>query len=1044
MLDKARSGPYRNKSILRDIRLPSGLFQSEWHMVDETLNYGIYTAALKGHAEVFKILVQQGASMDTCFDRTPAFLSAEGWYGQWMSVRERWTREAIGLLLLKHRASSNLSTPNIKHLLEGAIRYFSSGFVLSVIGMGVPPLSSHSGQIAALKIAAGRESGAASVMEALLQAGVHLVDIGPSQISSPDTSDLRPVLHKALDFFYESRSGDNALTDSRFHESRSIHDILYDGPGAVVRKLLHVMPMEKAEDDRFGLLLQMVVAVDDRDWTNFLIEREVNVNGQGGYYGTALQCAARLGHLELVQLLLDSGAEVNIINGEYDTALRAAVLGAHEQVVNILLQNGADVNSYSPFFQQGRYEIESTIQLALGTRNTAIIRSLAAAGADLMPGSPYQPPLLIHACRLGDPAIVRLFLDHALDVNPSKERSCRSYRYPKETDFYWGSSYGSPISVSSCDYCYQDERASAIHLASSQGHEDIVRILLEHGADPELEIEVIECEGYSSKTPLQVAADSGQLSIVRLLINTGVAIDHSNSHGTALSIASRQSRLEVVKELLLAGATIFDSAGRWNALAEACRSRSHAVVEVLLDELPEMLEEEACSDAFPAAISAADDSICRMLLSYRIPVSPLMLSKACAASLLGSVSMLLERGIDIDEDNGENDRALHTASYCQQKAAVDLLLDNGANVNTLSHVYGSSMQAALEGLARRFLGIPSEFDICQMSLDPTNPPDSLCEAPNSSDLATGEHIVRALLQRGADPNTPPRSFGNPLHLACFLGSVPIVQQLLSYGANLDSLSGRFDTALFAALERGNEKVVDVLLQAGINVNHISSKHGTALHYACTRQSQGIVRLLLDNGADPNAECGSLGSPLMAAIPEQPLSLPPDSYEERGRTTVAIVDLILRSRNRIEISEKAFLEAVKNIDSSPYWYPGSSSGWHGEDYAKLSYGEVRIKPSYGHQVVRLFLEHDKTLQATEPTLIAAIKRLESYDGADVLELLLQRAGSTGVTAAMFAAAQDRKVVEMLCKHGGKLPITQMSPQTQERAGIHRFPTNRCRP
>ncbi|KAL8879663.1 MAG: hypothetical protein Q9198_002769, partial [Flavoplaca austrocitrina] len=429
--DKPRSGSYRSKWVSRDSRLQSGQSEGESLMLDETLDYGLKIAAFKSHAKVFMLLVQQGVSLGTCLKPTHAFLSAERWHGKIpetplqaylfglkmhhifpMSATKRAAREAIGLLFLNHSASFDPSGPALDDLLKVAIRYFSGDFVLSVIGMGVPLMKSHSGRLLALKTAAGRESGAAAVMEVLLRPGVYPVDIGPYQTPFPDTSDLRPILHKALSFFYERRSGANSLVDGRLYESSSIHDVFYSGPGAVVRKLLQVMPMEKAKDDRFGLLFQMVVAVDDRDWANFLIEREVNVNGQGSYYGTALQCAARLGHLELVQLLLVSGAEVNIVEGEHGTALRAAVLGGHEQVVCLLLQNGADVNVYPPPVQRNRHlGSKSIIQLALETRNVAIVRSLLTAGANLTQGSLDQLPLLNHACGLGDPAIVRLFLD---------------------------------------------------------------------------------------------------------------------------------------------------------------------------------------------------------------------------------------------------------------------------------------------------------------------------------------------------------------------------------------------------------------------------------------------------------------------------------------------------------------------------------------------------------------------------------------------------------------------------------------------------------
>ncbi|KAL8771405.1 MAG: hypothetical protein Q9209_003073 [Squamulea sp. 1 TL-2023] len=359
--------------------------------------------------------------------------------------------------------------------------------------------------------------------------------------------------------------------------------------------------------------------VEDWDWVKFLLEREANVNATGYYYGTALQCAARSGNVKFVQHLLSAGAETNILGGEHGTALRAAVVGGHEKVIDILLQHDTDVNLRT--LEQGHHPPgnEPIIWLALKSPNLAILRSLTAAGADLQLGLSDQLPTLIFVCSLDELEIVRLFLDKKFDVNPPKRRSRKGYRYPDETSDHH-------------DYCYSDERASALHLACSKGNEDIAR---------RLEVEVIDAEGYSSKTPLQMAAHSGHLHIVQLLINAGVPIDHHNSHGTALSIVSRQNRLGVVEELLLAGATIFDPLGRWNALAEACRPQGHAVVDLLMENLPEILEERASADALPEAASSGDDDVFQVLLTQNAPVSSSTLSHACAASLLGSVSMLL-------------------------------------------------------------------------------------------------------------------------------------------------------------------------------------------------------------------------------------------------------------------------------------------------------------------------------------------------------------------------------------------------------------------
>ncbi len=827
-----------------------------------------------------------------------------------------------------------------------------------MISKGASLMNTHSGRLLAFKTAAERELGAAAVMKVLLQAGEYLVESGPSKNPIPDNSDLNPILDSALGFF--------GIRDGLFRESESVHDVLYTGPGAVVKMLLQLLPTQKVEDDRYGLLLQMAVSIDDFVWMNFLSERGVNVNVQGCYYGTALQCVACFGNLELVHLLLTLGAEVNIMEGKHGTALRAAVLGGHEKVVGVLLQHGAEVNLCSS---------GPILQLALKSPNLVILKSLIAAGADLHAELSYQPPLLMTACGLGDLAIVRLFLDNKFDVNPPRKRS---------RNRYW----------------YRDDQASALHLACSEGHEDIARVLLEHGADVQLEVDMKDPKGCSSKTPLQIAAHAGHLSIIQLLINAGATIDHFNSHGTALSIASRKNRLKVVKELLLVRATIFDPLGRWNALTKACCLWGHAVVELLLDKLPEILEERACANAFSVTAFHKDDGTFQMLLTQNIPVSLLTLCQACAAPLHDSISMLLQCGVDIDGDDGERGRALQIASYRLTEATVDHLLNHGADVNTLTPKYGSPLQAALEGLlAAHFLGAPPEFSTSEIMHDQTEYDaffHDLYEKPDAKDLAACEHIVQALLARGANANTAPRSFGNPLHLAAFIGNVPIVQQLLGKGTDLNSISDRFGTALLAALERENEDVVTLLLHAGINVNYVSSKHGTALHYACARQNVRLVLLLLDHGADPDGICG-YGSPLTDSISGK---FSRCDGRDRGKD---VAEIILRRRKYMQIAEHDLLVAVKRI---------ARSDRYGGNLEKLSYGE---------EVVRLFLEHDQNLWATESILVAAVEHLGS-SGTDTLRLLLQRDGGAGVKGAMVEAARDPEILRVLLKHRPICPIT----------------------
>lgn len=68
---------------------------------------------------------------------------------------------------------------------------------------------------------------------------------------------------------------------------------------------------------------------------------DINVNAQGGFFGSALQAAAYFGRNLLVQLLLDKGANINVRGGNYQSALNAAVVRGCWDLVEILLKAGA-------------------------------------------------------------------------------------------------------------------------------------------------------------------------------------------------------------------------------------------------------------------------------------------------------------------------------------------------------------------------------------------------------------------------------------------------------------------------------------------------------------------------------------------------------------------------------------------------------------------------------------------------------------------------------------------------------------------------------
>jgi hypothetical protein len=75
----------------------------------------------------------------------------------------------------------------------------------------------------------------------------------------------------------------------------------------------------------------------------YLLEQcpNINVNAQGGTFGTALQAAAYSGQALSIRLLLDRKASVNACGGKYHSALNGAIISGHWNIVKILLDAGA-------------------------------------------------------------------------------------------------------------------------------------------------------------------------------------------------------------------------------------------------------------------------------------------------------------------------------------------------------------------------------------------------------------------------------------------------------------------------------------------------------------------------------------------------------------------------------------------------------------------------------------------------------------------------------------------------------------------------------
>lgn len=415
-------------------------------------------------------------------------------------------------------------------------------------------------------------------------------------------------------------------------------------------------------------------------------------------------------------------------------------------------------------------------------------------------------------------------------------------------------------------------------------------------------------------------------------------------------------------------------------------------------------EAEICGDALFAVTKDDSDEMVCLLLENGVSPSFDILRHACSVGMLEAVRMLVDIGIDINEDNGDDAPLLHVAACHSRTEIVQFLISRGASVMLRSKKYGSPLIAALEGSMAPFLRSDSQPASCQSLAVQLPLPRSffdffsfdcfymdLNERPGYKEVSQCEQIVQSLFEAGAEIDVTIRNFGNALHLASYMGSEVIVRQLLNRKVDVNIFGGYFGSPLIAALKGDHPDIVEILLDRDIDVDWSSPEHGSALRCACEYGSKKLIQSFLNHGADINAYDDNFSSALAAAASPRgnPIMRPREARSSEEQR--AVVELLLRHKPKVQIRECDLLAAASWSD--------------------------------GHHFMSLFLRHDQSAVATESVIVKAIQNYNEFKGTvEILPLLLRRDGGLGTTAAMLKEAENVEVIKMLLKHK---PVCQVT-------------------
>lgn len=206
----------------------------------------------------------------------------------------------------------------------------------------------------------------------------------------------------------------------------------------------------------------------------------------------------------------------------------------------------------------------------------------------------------------------------------------------------------------------------ALSAAAERNHREIVELLLQHGADPNLSEGPYCPDGYA----LWSAARYGHKDIVQLLLDHGAdpnaQVDSSGSPIEATNDAE-------IRDLLS------QHGGRISIIAHF-HNKNIGSVRELLDKHPEQLTETDIAQGFAAAVRNSDSQMVQLLLDrgFKVP-SAVTICQTYLWYDLQLAELLLRSGMNPNLPNWERITPLHHMAGQGNISAAELFLKYGAN-----------------------------------------------------------------------------------------------------------------------------------------------------------------------------------------------------------------------------------------------------------------------------------------------------------------------------------------------------------------------------
>ena len=460
--------------------------------------------------------------------------------------------------------------------------------------------------------------------------------------------------YKVLAFAFASCVAAAPATDLKLIQAVKDRDL------ESVRRLLNERPrtvdVNAAQGDG-TTALHWAAHRDDLATADLLIRSGARASAANDLGTTPLHLACTNRSAAMVERLLAAGANANAALPSGETVLMTCARTGEARAVKALLAHGADVNAREREHQQ------TALMWAAAERHPEAVRMLIAAHADIRARSLTYPQVvvgeqtqragreelnytvlrggatpLLFAARIGDVESARLLLQAGADANDS-----------------------------------QPDGVSALVLAAHSGHGDLGALLLESGADPNA-----FGSGYAA---LHAAILRSDLDLVKVLLDYGADPDVRIAKGTPLRRDTTDWNLP---------ATLIGS----SPYLLAARFLESGIMRALVDGGAD--PHQTLADGTDAVMVAAGVGSSRT--ASRRGIETIDFGKVEPEKRVReAVAAAVELGGDAKAANQTGDTALHVSAALGHDSVVQYLVDHGAAINVKNKRGITPLLAAMFG-----------------------------------------------------------------------------------------------------------------------------------------------------------------------------------------------------------------------------------------------------------------------------------------------------------------------------------------------------------